>query len=296
MKTRVFSFGDCSAVRQVPSIFGDGRYQPFIAIDNVYPNHLDGDGPQRFYDQIIDEKSDRLNQFRKILSWDGDVSEGLSISSKLDNIGDLLLQGVEPRFNGAKKDAYLRSQPELWIAPVWHSIYVDLSILLGECAIGAYEQVNPKWVPPAGRDEPQGYLDFPAISFDVKPAPVDDPLLEALSEEYQSANKQDLKDGAWIDIYDRIVLEANFDPDGFDYREYSPDRVSRLLAPSHNQPRFYPFEAAWAFLLFGFQRKYLPDMLDEYDAHGQIALGDCLRQETLPNWSTFPKLPVRKAQ
>ena len=295
-KTRVFSFSECAAVRQVPSIFGTNLYQPFIAIDNVYPNHLDGDGPRRFYHQVIDEKSDRLNQFKNLLSWNGDMAEDLNTSSKLDNIGDLFLQVVEPRVNTVKKSAYLRLQPELWIAPIWHSIYVDLSILLGECAIREYGYLDPKWVPPVDRDEPQGYLDYPAIRFDVKTAAVDDPLLEALSKEYQNASTRDLKDGAWIDIYNRIVSEIGCNPDDFDYREHSPDRVSRLLTPSNNQPHFYPFEAAWAFLLIGFQRKYVPDMLDEYYAHSQIALGDCLRQETLPNWSTFPELPNRKTQ
>lgn len=295
-KTRIFSFSECAAVRQVPSIFGNGRYQPFVAIDNVYPNHLDGDGPRRFYSQIIGEKTDRLNQFKILLNWDRDVSEDLNTSSKLDIIGDLMLQGIEPRAKATNKNAYIRSQPELWIAPIWNSIFVDLSILLGECAISEYEHLNPKWVCPVDRDEPQGYLDYPAITFDVKTAPADDPLLNALLKEYQYNNRRNLKDGAWIEIYDRILLENGFDPDDFDYREYSPDRVSRLLTPSNNQPHFYPFEAAWAFLIIGFQRKYVPDMLDDYYAHSQIALGDCLRQETLPNWSTFPELPNRKAQ
>lgn len=290
-KTRVFKFSECSTVRQAPPIFGNIQYKPFAAIDNVYPNHLDGKGPIRFYNQIVKEKSERLKQFKRILNWDSKLSKELNTASKLDSIGDLFLQSIEPNVNIAKRNSYFRFQPELWIAPIWHSLYVDLSIFLGECAISEYEHLNPKWVPPVDRDEPQGYLDYPAITFNVKTASVNDPLIEALSKEYKNSNKKYLKDGAWIDIYDRIISKMGFGPDDFDYREYSPDRVARLLSPSNNQPYFYPFEAAWAFLLIGFQKKYVPDMLDGYYAHSQIALGDCLRQDTLPNWSTFPKLP-----
>lgn len=291
MKRRVFSFQECARAKNTASILGRTDYKPIIAIDNAYPEHLEDDGPSRFFQQIISEKPFRIKQFKNVLGWK-DLKQNTN-ATKLDYIGDILAEAIEARPELERKQNYDHVDWEIWFAPIWHSVLVDLAILLAECAIEDFEYLNPQWKPPIARDEPQQYLDYPAIVFDVAATAPDDPLLIALSKEYQIAAKSDLIDGSWINIFYRMIDELGFDSDEFISGDYSPDSVNRWTNPSNNRPHFYPFGAAQNFLLNVFRKKKFQEIMDAYDKDTLISLGDCLRQDTLPNWSGFPDLPKK---
>lgn len=283
-KRRVFTFTSLERHKGL-----QGNYEMFIPPCPSFPDHLEEAGRMRFFNYCMAQKNDRIEQLGLFLSRPNIEA---SDPNDLDVIGDTLADLIKAKPRYAKKATWPNQIQELIWEPHWNSILVDLALLLGTLSIHRFDYLKPEWAAISEQFQPFHHERFPVIKIselsghDDELSDHEQALQTSLACHLRERPSLANQDDAWFDLLFSEIARLQIAPEEIKASEFSSGLVLRRSMPQENQ-YCYPFEAAKMFLSSSLERKLLGSNCDQFFDAVPLALGDALRPETQPNWTTF---------
>lgn len=288
-KQRVF---DCSTLKGEQAAHlalpGSKTYKSFTTSLPALPEHVQDNGPSVFYDEAMSSYSSRLKAFSDLCGL-GHAPSSLSRAVLLDMIGDQLTQALTPptRKLGKNRDI------ELWEAPAWNSIRIDLGLFIGEQLIQEFPRANPRWVAPSPRDEPCGPWDYPELRLtsNGKANPwldadlFEEDLRAKVLKAYGNRRDEDFLTGGWLDICEAVFEQNNVDHEEHDMGDFSPTILNRNAGIKADDIIKHVFDTAGFFISTQWLKRFASEHVDPYYADTLLSLGDCVRPDVWPNWA-----------
>lgn len=283
-KRRVFAFKSLERLGGT-----QGNYEMFIPPCPAFPDHLAETGRMRFFDYCMAQKNHRIAQLGLFLSRQNIET---SDPNDLDTIGDTLANLITAKPRYAKTATWPNQIQELIWEPYWNSILVDLALLLGALTTHRFDHLQPKWVVIEEQFQPFHHERFPLIEVselaghDDELSDCERTLQTSLARHLKETPSLTNQEDAWFDLLSAEVERLQIAPEKIKLAEFSSGLVLRRNMPKKSS-YCYPFEAAKMFLTSSLEQKLLGSDNEQFSDFVPFALGDALRPETQPNWTTF---------
>jgi hypothetical protein len=307
---------------------GAATYKAFRPACRSYPDHLMDAGRDAFFTYCMQVKDQRIQALLDLTGTK--MPEGDQAAKMLDRLGDQLGNALEimPKaffyLKKHKRMSYRYRHFERMIKPVWNSVLVDLSLLVGEVVRLRYKELNATWFLEPNitgniydldlRHKPLLRMEIAKVNDPDGDGPDEDMDRMIYGEDYdlvlaENKRDQDFENYLYQTLLNNPALEKDIDAwekvfyaardDKFDFGEnpmnpadYHPARIRKR----REQIPFLinsPFQPAEYILDHWMRERFLPPSLRDEKLQ---SLGDILRPDTQPNQIGFvvPFLPIRR--